>query len=117
VVGHGGTLFVQEAGYGVAEIGIGDPVCRICGAGQVAALDLVLSLGAGFNPGQLMFDGEIDGAVITAFKMQKIALSVDSGRAVSFILRLAHILDCRLLTCQRIIFLSSRPLLFILGEN
>ena len=43
----------------------------VCERGEVAALDLVFALRAGFDGAQVVGDGEVDGAVIAEFEVQE----------------------------------------------
>ena len=62
---------LDEIVDGAAEAGIGDAVRGVGGHRQVAALDLVLALGAGLDPLQPMRDGVVDGLVVAGLEMQE----------------------------------------------
>src|ERR1700720_2774545 len=53
------------------EAGIGDVVRRIGGAGQVAARELVLALGAGLDAGEPVGDRIFDRLVVADLEMQE----------------------------------------------
>src|SRR5579885_3319711 len=53
------------------ETGIADPVGAVRRLRQVAALNLVRSLGAGLHALQAVVNGEFDGAVVARFEMQE----------------------------------------------
>src|SRR5258707_2834040 len=53
------------------EAGIGDVVRRIGGAGQVAACELVLALGAGLDAGEPVGDRIFDRLVVADLEMQE----------------------------------------------
>src|SRR3954468_20677236 len=66
----GDPFAFQVIGNRCPEAGIADPVGTVGGSRQVAALDLMLTLGTGFDPLQSVFDGEINGAVVAGLEME-----------------------------------------------
>src|SRR5262245_17955826 len=53
------------------QCGIGDVMRGIGGRRHIAARDLVLALGAGLDPGELMLDGVLNRLIIAEFEMQE----------------------------------------------
>src|SRR4051812_32932887 len=66
---HRRPLALEKIAHRAAQPRMGDPMRGIGRRGQVAALDLVLALGAGLDAEQLVLDGEVDGAVVAEFEM------------------------------------------------
>ena len=63
-------LLVEVARHRAAQGRIGDPVGTIGGGRQVAAGKLVLALGTGLDPRQLVADGVVDRLVVAELEMQ-----------------------------------------------
>src|SRR3979409_2291081 len=68
---HIGALALEEILDRAPQPGIDDVVRGIGGGRQVAARDLVLALGAGLDPAELVLDGVLDRLVIAELEMQK----------------------------------------------
>jgi hypothetical protein len=64
----------QEAGYRPTQRRIADQMGAVGRCRQVATLDLVLPLSAGFDPLQAVCDSEIDGPVIAGFEMKMLVI-------------------------------------------
>src|SRR5215468_4025331 len=67
----GGTLAAEEILDRGGEARLADPMCAPGRRRQVAALDLVLALGAGLDPRQLVRDRVLDGLVVAGLEMQE----------------------------------------------
>src|SRR3569833_3523405 len=65
------ALALEVVGAGPAQAGSGNVVRRIGGVRQVAPRQLVLALGAGFDPAQSVPDGIVDGLVVADLEMQE----------------------------------------------
>ena len=72
---HAGPLAAEEILHRRGKAGIGDPVGAPGGRGQVAALDLVLALGARLDPRQLVPDRVVDGLIVAGLEVQEPVLA------------------------------------------
>src|ERR1700730_18137995 len=70
------ALAREELGDGPAERRIGDPVSTVGWHRQIAALDLVWTLGAGLDALQSAGDRKLDCLVIAALEMKEFVLAV-----------------------------------------
>src|SRR6476620_5442614 len=68
--GDRSTLTLEVIGHGAAERRVSDPMDAVGRHRQIAAGDLVRSLGAGLNPGKLVLNSEIDGLVVADLEME-----------------------------------------------
>ena len=71
LLSHGGALMLEEIRDRPPQLRIHDLVRRIGGGRQIAAGDLVLTLRARLDPGELVLDGVLDRLIIADLEMQE----------------------------------------------